>query len=141
MSGLHVLLVDCDLRRSSVGPAVNVRPGQRGVISVLKGESSLAQAVVKDSRTPLDLLLVEAPVPMPQDLLSSRSFAAMIAKARASYDFVVLDTPPQGAVSDALVIARQVDATLLTVRWNATPPTVGRWRHSTSGACCHRVYS
>ena len=127
VSGLHVLLVDCDLRRSSVGAAVNVRPGQRGIISVLKGASSLSQAVVKDSRTPLDLLLVEQPVNMPQDLLSSRSFAAMVAKARASYDFVVLDTPPQGAVSDPLVIAAQADATVLAVRWNATPPTVVRW--------------
>lgn len=126
-SGLHVLLIDCDLRRSAVGAALNVRCGARGIVSVLKHECSLADAVVRDPRSTLELLMVEKSVLSPQDLLAGSAFKAMLDEARAAYDFVIVDTPPQGAVSDVLVIADAVDATLMTVRWNATPPTVVRW--------------
>lgn len=127
LSGLHVLLVDCDLRRPRVGPALDVRPGSKGLVGVLKGVCTLAEAVVSDSRTSLDLLLVEQSASMPQDLLGSPGFVAMLARARDTYDFVVLDTPPEGAVSDARIVGRQADMILVAVRWNATPPAVVRW--------------
>jgi succinoglycan biosynthesis transport protein ExoP len=126
-SGLHVLLIDGDLRRSSVGAALNVRCGSRGIVSVLKRECRLSEAITKDPRTALDILMVDKSDNSPQDLLGGSAFKALLEEARATYDFVVVDTPPQGAVSDVLLMAEFVDATLLAVRWNATPPTVVRW--------------
>ncbi len=57
----------------------------------------------------------------PQDLLTAQRFGRLIATASAQYDFVIVDTPPVGAVSDALLIARLVEATLLVVRADTTP--------------------
>lgn len=94
---------------------------------MLKRECKLAEAITNDPRTALDILMVDRTDNSPQDLLGGSAFQALLEEARATYDFVIVDTPPQGAVSDVLLMAEFVDATLLAVRWNATPPTVVRW--------------
>jgi Mrp family chromosome partitioning ATPase len=52
--------------------------------------------------------------------------ARLLEFARREYDLVVLDAPPVLPVADALVLARQVDATLLAVQWEKTPRPVAR---------------
>lgn len=46
--------------------------------------------------------------------------SAVLASLRSQYDLIILDTPPVLPVADALVLARQVDSTLLVVRWETT---------------------
>ena len=50
----------------------------------------------------------------------------LISRARAEYEYIVIDTPPLLAVSDALLISSSVDTTLLVVRWEHTPRAVVR---------------
>ena len=123
-SGLKVLLIDCDLRRPRVHDMVGARTGEFGIVSVLEGRSSLKEATIRDPRSHLSVLPVEQQVGSPQDLLGSAAFRDLLAQARAIYDFVVLDTPPQGAVSDPLIIAEEADATILLVRWKSTPVSI-----------------
>ena len=126
-SGLHVLLVDCDLRRASLDRMAGVRPDGHGIVSLLQGRCRLEDATVFDGRSSLSMLLVEGQTNAPQDLLTGPAFRNMLAEARNAYDFVILDTPPQGAVSDPLVIAERADATIILVRWKSTPMNVLRW--------------
>jgi Mrp family chromosome partitioning ATPase len=72
--------------------------------------------VITAGRTDLD----------PQEQLASRSMSAFLTAVRKRYDLVVLDTPPVLPVADALVLAPQVDATLMVVRWEKTPRTAAR---------------
>jgi Mrp family chromosome partitioning ATPase len=53
-------------------------------------------------------------------MLASDRMAALLAAVRKKYDLVLLDTPPVLPVADALVLAPQVDATLVVVRWEKT---------------------
>lgn len=55
-----------------------------------------------------------------QELLASNRMAALLAAVRLRYDLVVLDTPPVLPVADALVLAKQADATVMVVRWEKT---------------------
>ena len=120
-SGAKVLLVEADLRHRSLsrlGMHGRFRPG---MVGVLEGQLALSEAVVRDVRTPLDILAAEVEPDYPQDLFVADRFGKLMEQAAAAYDHVIVDTPPAGVVSDALLIARLVDSTLLVVRADATP--------------------
>jgi capsular exopolysaccharide synthesis family protein len=122
--GLRVLLIDCDLRRSQaarmLGGASNAKGG---TIAALQSWVPLEEISVKDPRSSVELLIVEQRVGAPQDLLGSARLKQLLDSARIRYDFIILDTPPEGAVSDVHLIAPYVDAMILLVRWKLTPMT------------------
>jgi capsular exopolysaccharide synthesis family protein len=63
--------------------------------------------------------------PNPSELLGSAQMNALIARLRQGFDYVVIDTPPVNAVTDASVLAAHADATILVVDTNkATYPAV-----------------
>lgn len=56
--------------------------------------------------------------PNPVELLSSERMTEMFELLRSTYDYVILDLPPVGEVSDAMAVANQIDGLLLIVRQN-----------------------
>ncbi len=67
--------------------------------------------------------------PNPAELLASRAMVSLLATAEATYDYVLLDSPPVLPVTDAVVIAEQVGGVILVVRSGRTKyQDVGR-RH------------
>jgi capsular exopolysaccharide synthesis family protein len=118
--GSRVLLIDCDLRKSNVARLVG-STGAGGLVAALQDQASLEAVTVRDSRSTVHVLSVERQVTAPQDLLASTSLKRLLETARQSYDFVIVDTPPEGAVSDVFLIAPHVDATILLARWKTTP--------------------
>ena len=116
-SGLRVLLIEADLRRGRLAGAA----GGSGLADVIEKRCALAQAVVDDGRSTLRLLPAGQATTAPGDLLSGEAFRRLVTAAAAEHDCVLVDTPPLGAVSDALVVARAVETTLLVVRADSTP--------------------
>ena len=62
--------------------------------------------------------------PNPLDLLSSSKFEELITQLRGRFDYIVIDTPPVQAVSDALVLAKNADVLLQVVRSDSTSKTI-----------------
>jgi capsular exopolysaccharide synthesis family protein len=121
-SGHRVLLVEADLRRRTLAQLSRNRAVEKGVIGVLQGDYPMNEAVVVDRTTSLlHILPAEDEAVAPQDLLVRDRFGKMMTMAGGMYDHVIVDTPPVGAVSDALLIGRFVDVTLLVVRADTTP--------------------
>jgi capsular exopolysaccharide synthesis family protein len=120
-SGLQVLLIDCDLRRGRLAKLAFGRAVEQGAAAVLAGRVSLSHAVRADRVSCLHILASELSVTAPQDLLDLSCLQRVLTTARAKYDYVIIDTPPLGAVSDALLIARAVDGMLLVLRADSTP--------------------
>ncbi|PIE09397.1 MAG: chain-length determining protein [Rhodobacterales bacterium] len=114
-----VLLVEGDIRRRTLNQYFGDMP-KHGVVSVMSGETSLAEAVFKSKGLGADILAGEATNTNAADLFASETFKAFIAKARESYDIVIVDCPPVLVVPDALIIAEQADATIFTVHWDTT---------------------
>ncbi len=116
----RVLLVDCDLRRGGVHRAFGVerRPGVSDVIS---GTVTVEQAVRTTSNPHLDLLTTGRIPPNPAELLGSHAFEQLLAWASARYAFVMADTPPILAVTDAALVARLAGVNLLVLRAGAHP--------------------
>jgi polysaccharide biosynthesis transport protein len=126
IAGKKTLLVDCDLRNPSVATAM-VRPPETPCLTqVLNRDVDWRDAIYKDDKSPLDVISAAMGTPAPHDLVASPVMRALIDQCRRHYDIVILDSPPITAVSDALILSRWVDATMLTIRWGVTPREIAK---------------
>jgi polysaccharide biosynthesis transport protein len=124
LNGSRVLLIDSDLRRPALHLRFRTGKGL-GLSSVLSGKCSLKEAVIEWADLPNVHILPSGPVPpLPSELLSSKQMEDLLAEARAQYDFVIIDTPPVLAVTDASVLGRLADAAILIVRYGAAQKQV-----------------
>ncbi|CAN0510204.1 unnamed protein product, partial [Laminaria digitata] len=118
-SGQRVIILDCDLRNSSLHAYLNV-PNQRGLSDFLAGQAELEDVIEIHPSSTLHYITAGSRAPNPTDMLSSDEMRELIRRLSDMYDMVILDTPPLMAVSDALVLMRDVDRTLFLVRWEKT---------------------
>lgn len=124
LSGHSVLLIDCDLRK----PSLHRHLGKSTEIGLLEaltdgdgGVEKLAHSITQDPKSPLSVILGARHSDTPTDqLLDSPAFTRLLAAAKNTFDFIVLDTPPVGPVVDGLYMARQADAIVFVVKWAST---------------------
>src|SRR5688572_5190067 len=118
----RVLLIDADLRRPSVAQVFGV-PLQNGLSECLKTPElqSLKITNVTDS---LGLLLAGHADHDPMSGLTSGRMQEIINLAAASFDWVILDTPPVGLLTDAHLLSAMVDAAVLVIDAGATQHAV-----------------
>jgi polysaccharide biosynthesis transport protein len=117
LSGLKVLLVDGDLRH----PAISTQLGQvcdRGLSQLLAGEPGIAPSATTYAN--LDLLDSGVRVPNPGELLGSHCLPEWLGQCRATYDCIIIDSPPLRWFADALVLGVQADRILFVVREGMT---------------------
>lgn len=120
MAGEKTLLIDTDLRRAGLREATGITP-ERGLVELLHGDVTLAEAVVADQVEGLDLLPVAQANYSPEDLFSGDAMADLLTQVRGAYDRIVLDCAPLLGVADARTVAMLSDAVLMVIKWNATP--------------------
>ena len=128
-SGQKVIIVDGDLRRSSIGRKLNLREKHKGLSDlVVAGEDTdLSEFLMRDEKGKVDFMPTgTAKYANATDIFSSHRMQLIIDRLKAEYDLVIVDTPPVMAVADARIIGRVVDKTLFVVRWDKTPRKVAR---------------
>jgi capsular exopolysaccharide synthesis family protein len=114
-SGKRTLLIDADLRKPRVHE-IFALAAPRGLTSVISGEAEYADAI-QDISIPHLSILPCGPLPAsPAELLTSPRFAELLRLFREQYDYVLLDSPPVLAETDASVVAHHVDGVVLVVR-------------------------
>ena len=115
-SGVPVLLLDADLRRSNIHHRFGLT-GKMGLTTVLAGTSTLEEAVQHVPEAPNMDILPSGPVPpFPTEMLSSEAMRALMERLGKVYTHIVIDSPPVLSVTDAVVMGRMVDAVVLVVR-------------------------
>src|SRR5262249_37049187 len=114
-SGKRALLIDADFRRPRQHKIFGLS-AQTGLCMALAGEAELADAVQECGVDGLSVLPCGPLPPNPAELLTAPRFKEMLDSLREAYDFVLVDTPPLLAVTDASVVAPRVDGVLLTIR-------------------------
>lgn len=123
--GDRTLLVDSDLRKPGIRRALNLpnRHGRDvGLSSYLAGVAPLHDIIVQHPTVPnLDAIPTGPIPPNPADLLSSHRMAEAIEDLRQQYKFVVIDSPPVMAATDAVIISALADGVVLVVWSNETP--------------------
>ncbi len=135
-SGLSVVLVDADLRRSSLASRYKLAPFP-GLAEVLRGAVSANSAVQSVPLEPesehqnghgsanghvpaLNVLVAGATPPDPAALLQSTWMRELLTSLRRDHDLVIVDTPPVAQVSDAIGLLRLVEGVLVAVSINST---------------------
>src|SRR6266481_295742 len=121
--GDKTVLVDADLRKPGVGRLLNLGTGKyAGLSSYLAGVSALDLVTVPHPAIPNLAAIPTGPLPPnPADLLSSHKLADAIAELRTKFKFIVIDSPPVMAATDAVILSVQADGVLLVVRSGETP--------------------
>jgi capsular exopolysaccharide synthesis family protein len=115
----RVLLIDADLRRPSLDGIFQL-PKIFGLNEALTSVPPRRVSLVRVSRH-LSLLTAGAPDPDPISTLTSDRMRQLLAEAAAAFDWVIIDTPPVGILTDAKLLGSMVDAALLVIRANKTP--------------------
>jgi non-specific protein-tyrosine kinase len=114
-AGKQVLIVDADLRRPSQHTIFQVR-NDLGLTNVLLDDKVTLASVCQATTVPnLRVLPSGAIPPDPSELLGSRRMASLIESLLQEVDTIIFDSPPIAAVTDASVLATQVDGTLLVI--------------------------
>ena len=122
-----VLLIDCDLRKPACHTLMEAENVSSQLSDVISGKLSLTDAVIRDKKSDLDLLLQLRAIRNSGDLIFSSTMRALLDLTRREYDYVVLDMPPMAEVSDAEGMMEFADASLLVVRQNiATAPALNK---------------
>ncbi|MPZ77495.1 MAG: polysaccharide biosynthesis tyrosine autokinase, partial [Deltaproteobacteria bacterium] len=125
-AGHKVLVIDADLRKGRCHHLVNIS-NHGGLSNVLTGNLALQKAIQKTGIKDLYVLPRGALAPNPVDLLMSQRMRDVLRELRESFDFIVIDSPPAIAVSDAAVLSVACDGVLLVVNGNmTTTPTARR---------------
>jgi succinoglycan biosynthesis transport protein ExoP len=140
--GDKTLLVDADLRKPGINRALSLVDGKHaGLSSYLAGVSSLDLITVPHPAiTNLEAIPTGPIPPNPADLLSSRRLTELIAELRTRYKFVVIDSPPIMAATDAVILSVLVDGVLMVVRSGETPKEAfTRTRDLLVGVKCHML--
>ncbi len=121
--GDRTLLIDADLRKPGVGRLLNLAGGKyAGLSSYLAGVSSLELVTIQHPVIPNLSAIPTGPLPPnPADLLSSHKLADAIAELREKFKFIVIDSPPIMAATDAVILSVKADGVLLVVRSGETP--------------------
>jgi receptor protein-tyrosine kinase len=118
-AGSNVLLIDGDLRRPTVHKYLDL-VGSVGFSSVLSGGATLEDALQDTSFSGLTVLAAGTIPPNPSELVGSLRARKLLSELRSKYDYVIVDSAPLLAVTDAAVLAAGADGVLIMTRFGQT---------------------
>ena len=120
-AGAKTVLVDTDMRRPRLHKSFGT-PNTVGLSSVILGECRLEDAIVPAQNVPgLDVIVCGPIPPNPAELLHTDRFMSIRKELVSRYERVVFDSPPVGPVTDAVVLAAQVDSVVVVALSGKTP--------------------
>lgn len=113
--GKTVLLVDADLRKSTLASRLNISGVIEGLSQYLSGEIDLLELVYQTDVPGLFIIFAGSVVPNAVEALGSDRFKKLIAAARKAFDYTIVDTAPLGQVVDCAVMAPEMDGVLMVI--------------------------
>lgn len=119
LSGKKTVLVGLDLRKPKIFEDFGLT-NELGVVNYLIGQKTLEEVTFSTEIPNLDVISSGPIPPNPSELLIGENMVEFIAKLKEKYDYILLDTPPVGLVSDAVELSKFADVTLYVMRQNYT---------------------
>jgi capsular exopolysaccharide synthesis family protein len=116
-AGEKTVVVDCDLRRAQLHQRLGL-PREPGFTDFFVRHERVATLLQPTSIPNLFALTAGPLPPNPPALLARKALGDLFAELRAEFDWVLIDSPPLASVTDALLLARHADHTVLVVQHN-----------------------
>jgi capsular exopolysaccharide synthesis family protein len=118
-SGKSVLLIDCDYRRPRIHRVFGISK-EPGSSNHLFEETALEDVITQSIVPGVDLLPAGTEPPSPGLAINSQKMQQLLEKVRQDYDYVLIDTPPYGIITDAAPLMKMSDGVILVTRFNLT---------------------
>lgn len=142
-AGRNVVIVDADIRRSKVAEILQLT-NTFGLTDLLMmsgpaGEKELREAVRVDPKSGAHVINAGSYSVDGAQLFTANKFEALFALLQGTYELIVIDSPPVSALSDALVLSRKADATIVTIAWGATRRHAAKYLVQQLSGCAKNI--
>lgn len=117
-----VLLIDCDLRKPSLHKLFRIS-NNYGLSDLLLHRKTMEDVAVKYNEG-LTVVPAGKIPPNPSEMLGSKAMGIFLDEMKKHFDYIIIDTPPIGAVTDSQVLSTKVDGTILVVKAGQTKKDV-----------------
>lgn len=119
LSEKKTVIIGLDLRKPKLFNEFNLT-NETGIVNYLIRQKTVDE-IINHTHIPYLDVIVSGPIPPnPAEMIMSERMKELIEELKNKYDYIILDTPPVGLVSDALELAQYCDITLYIVRQNFT---------------------
>ena len=112
--GKKVLLLELDLHKPKIHTALNLE-SDTGISTLLIGKCSFSEAIIKSQIENLHVMLSGPVPPNASELILSDHLKRLFEHAKKEYDYIIIDTPPMGIISDAQVLMKYSDINLFVI--------------------------
>ncbi|MFV0341438.1 MAG: CpsD/CapB family tyrosine-protein kinase [Anaerocolumna sp.] len=116
-AGKKVIVVDADMRKSVMISQVKMK-AITGLTHYLCGQYKIEEVICNTQFENLDVIFSGPYPPNPSELLASSDFETLINQLKERYDYVIIDTPPLGAVIDSAIVSKVCDGYILVIEAN-----------------------
>ncbi len=121
IAGKKVILLELDLSNPSLSEKLNVHE-EKGMTSFLRGESNPEEVIKRIAENNNLFIIPSGDLPdNPSELMMNGKLEELFAYLKGKYDYIIVDTAPVSALSDAYILSPLCDSTLYLVRHNYTP--------------------
>lgn len=120
-AGQRVCLVDADIRRGYLRRYFDIPKSQPGLADYLAGDAKLDKILNPGPIPKLSVITTGHFPPNPSELLMSSNLQDLMAQLDSRFDLIIVDTPPALAVTDPVIVGRQVGSVIAVARFDQTP--------------------
>lgn len=119
-TGQKVIIIELDLHKPKVYKNLGLISPSKGITTYISGQSE-ASEIIKPTEIPNLYCMFAGPVPPnPSDFVLSKKLIELIDYAKSNYDYVVIDSPPAGLLSDSVYLMQFVDSTIFVLNTNSS---------------------
>lgn len=118
MKGAKVLVIDLDIRRPKIHRNFK-QTNDNGIVDYAAGKIT-KDNLIKRTTYGIDVIFTGNKTPYPVKILESSLIKNLVEDMRNQYDYIIIDTPPVGAVVDPIIVSKLVDTVIFIVQANKT---------------------
>jgi capsular exopolysaccharide synthesis family protein len=118
LSNKRVILLDLDMRKPKTNLPVKIEDKSKGISTILIHKNQWTECLVKTTLDNFDYIPSGPHPPNPSELLLNGEFLTLLEELKKKYDFIILDTPPVGLVTDGIMAMKHADVSIYIFRAN-----------------------
>lgn len=118
MSNKKVILLDLDMRKAKDNLPFAIDDSSKGVSTILINKHEWKECIIKTNLESFDYIPAGPHPPNPSELLLNGAFNKLLDNLKTKYDYIVMDTPPVGLVTDGVMVMKRSDVSIYVFRAN-----------------------
>ncbi len=118
LSKKKVILLDLDMRKPKADVPSEVLANSKGMSTILIRKHRWQECITKTELETFDYIASGPHPPNPSELLMNGEFEDLLTELKANYDYIILDTPPVGLVTDGIMAMKRADVSIYIFRTN-----------------------